>query len=88
MSSERERLVQEQAQVEQTIASLNSRQDELAGEQTRLEQQQAQLQAQLAKATEDLSARNREIAELEGGSRPPVRSLLMSRANSRAPASS
>jgi chromosome segregation ATPase len=52
------------------LANLRLEQERLTREQAEIQnqatQQRAELQTQLARATDDLTARNREIAELEG----------------------
>ena len=59
-----------QVSTETELANARSERDQLAREQAEIQSRAAQqrndLQAQLARATDDLAARNREVAEVEG----------------------
>jgi chromosome segregation ATPase len=57
---------QQRGRDEQALATATSNRDKLASEIEQLEQRRAQFQGQLAKLTDVMAARNRELAEVGG----------------------
>ena len=61
-----EEVAQQRAQSEQALAALTASRDRFASETQELERRWAQTQQELAKLTEDMAARNRGLADVNG----------------------